>query len=50
VSRGYQSGGFNTSNDTEAGAKFDPSHSWHYEIGVKSKWLEERLLANLAAF
>lgn len=50
ISRGYQSGGFNTSNDSATGAKFDPSHSWNYEAGVKSKWLEDRLLANLAIF
>ncbi len=50
VSRGYQSGGFNTSNDTEAGAKFNSSHSWHYETGLKSKWLEERFLVHGAVF
>jgi iron complex outermembrane receptor protein len=50
VSRGYQSGGFNVSNDSENGAKFDPSHSWNYEAGVKTKWLDERLLVNGAIF
>ncbi|MEO5802557.1 MAG: TonB-dependent receptor, partial [Verrucomicrobiota bacterium] len=50
ISRGYQSGGFNVSNDTEAGAKFNPSHSWHYEAGAKTKWLEERFLVNAAIF
>ncbi len=50
ISRGYQSGGFNTSNDSEAGAKFNPSHSWHYEIGSKTRWLEERFFVNAALF
>lgn len=50
VSRGYQSGGFNASNDSADGAKFKPSHSWHYEGGIKSKWLDDRLLVNGAIF
>jgi iron complex outermembrane recepter protein len=50
VSRGYQSGGFNTSNDSEGAAGFDPSHSWNYEAGLKTKWLEERLFVNGAVF
>lgn len=50
VSRGYQSGGFNTSNDLEAQAKFDSSHSWNYEAGVKTRWLDDRLMVNGAIF
>lgn len=50
VTRGYQSGGFNTSNDNEAEAKFSPSHSWNYEAGMKTKWLDERLIVNGAIF
>lgn len=50
VSRGYQSGGFNAANDSKDGAKFDSSHSWNYEAGVKTKWLDDRLLVNGAVF
>jgi iron complex outermembrane receptor protein len=50
VSRGYQSGGFNAANDIEGDASFAPSHSWHYEVGAKSKWFENKFLVNGALF
>ncbi|MEY4387830.1 MAG: hypothetical protein RLY20_3113 [Verrucomicrobiota bacterium] len=49
-SGGYQSGGFNASNDDPAQSKFDPARSWNYEAGLKSDWAEHRLSANLAFF
>jgi iron complex outermembrane receptor protein len=50
VSRGYQSGGFNAANDTANDARFGSSHSWHYEVGAKSRFWEDRITANGALF
>lgn len=47
---GYQSGGFNTSNDNPADAGFDPARSWHYEIGARSDCLSSRLQWSFACF
>jgi iron complex outermembrane receptor protein len=30
--------------------EFDPEYVWAYELGVKSEWLDRRLVANLAVF
>ena len=49
-STGYQSGGFNASSDTPAGAAFGPARSRHYEIGLKSTCWETRLAGNVALF
>jgi iron complex outermembrane receptor protein len=50
VSRSYQAGGLNSATDLKSDADFNPSHSWNFEAGLKSKWLEDRLLANVAVF
>lgn len=50
VASGYQSGGFNYSNDSAALAAFNPARSWHYEAGLKSAWLEGRLEAGISGF
>lgn len=50
VAAGYQSGGFNTSNDNVDQAKFNPARSWHYEVGVKTAWLERKLLVDFTVF
>jgi iron complex outermembrane receptor protein len=52
VARGFRSGGFNgrpTGTQAEVTA-YKPEHLTAYEIGVKSEWLDRRLVANLAAF
>ena len=53
-SKGFKSGGWTTrfSNPIpDAGlAAFGPENAETYEIGLKSKWLDRRLLLNLAAF
>ena len=45
-SRGYKSGGYNT---TQADA-YDPEFLDAYEVGLKSRWLGDRIQTNLAAF
>jgi iron complex outermembrane receptor protein len=49
VSRGYRAGGFNPVSPAGSEA-YDEETSWNCEIGVKTTWLEERLMINLAAF
>ena len=46
---GFKSGGFNTSAPAGKEA-FGSEHSWNYETGIKSSWLDHRLQANLAAY
>lgn len=50
VARGYKTGGFNISFDTEAHAAFAPEYSWNYEVGLKSSWLEQHLYSELSLF
>ena len=50
ISRGYTSGGFNTRSTSVLGLPYDLEYSWNYEAGVKSSWLDNRLILNLAAF
>jgi iron complex outermembrane receptor protein len=50
VSAGYQSGGFNASNDDPAQSHFDPARSWNYEVGVRTLWLDQKLELNTALF
>jgi iron complex outermembrane receptor protein len=50
VSAGYQSGGFNASNDEAAQSGFDAARSWHYETGVRTLWLDQKLEINAALF
>jgi len=51
VSKGYMTGGFD--NYFAANAKdytYDPEYSWNYELGLKSKFLDDTLIVNMAAF
>ncbi|MEG3882560.1 TonB-dependent receptor, partial [Microcoleus sp. herbarium7] len=50
IARGYKNGGFSSLPNTPDAAAFDPERSWTYEIGTKTNWLDDRLLANLAFF
>lgn len=50
ISRGYQSGGFNTSYDDKKNIVYKPEYSWNYELGVKSNLLYNYLYADLSLF
>ena len=50
LAKGYNSGGFNTTFDNDEDRSFAPEHSWNYEAGIKAKWLQQRVYANLAFF
>ena len=50
VAKGYNSGGFNATFEREEDRTFKPEDSWNYEAGIKAKWLQQRVYANLAVF
>ena len=50
VSKGYKTGGFNSTFERPEDRTFAPEKSWNYEAGMKSKWINKRLMANLAVF
>jgi len=51
VSRGYKSGGFNANNDVPENRRvFDSESMWNYETGLKGRFMNGRLLAQLALF
>ncbi len=50
IAKGYNSGGFNATFERDEDRSFQPEHSWNYEAGIKAKWLQQRVYANLAFF
>ena len=51
ASKGYLIGGFNWAMmPTQESFYYDPEYTWNYELGMKTTWLDERLLANLSVF
>ncbi|MCH7853656.1 MAG: TonB-dependent receptor, partial [Proteobacteria bacterium] len=50
LAKGYKAGGFNLGLVPENQRKFKQEALWSLELGVKSNWLDGRLLFNAAAF
>ena len=51
LSRGYKAGGFNTNSSIPDNLReYDGESMLNYELGVKGRWLEDRLKAQLAVF
>ena len=50
VAKGAKAGGFNASAPTPGELPFEPETNWTYEVGLKSQWLDNRALVNLAVF
>lgn len=50
VSKGYKTGGFNTSFESEKDRSFKPEYSWQYEAGVKYSTPDHRLQVQYALF
>ena len=50
ISKGYTAGSFNELDPSVLGIPYDAEYSWNYEAGLKSGWLDNRLILNLAAF
>ena len=49
VARGFKAGGYNPSSPL-GNEPYGEEHSWSYEGGVKTLWLDDRLSANLSVF
>jgi Outer membrane receptor proteins, mostly Fe transport len=50
VTKGYKTGGFNTSFSTDDDRTFDPEYSWNYELGTKLDIWKNYLSLDLALF
>jgi iron complex outermembrane recepter protein len=51
AANGYKSGGFQAgTNPTDSGATFLPESAWSYELGAKTRLLDNRAEINLALF
>lgn len=51
VAKGYKAGGYGgISLDTPEAAIYDPEHIWSYEGGIKTNWLNNRIIANMSLF
>jgi len=50
ITRGYKTGGFNTSFERDEDRSFQPEYSWNYEIGAKGRFWENRIRAELCFF
>ncbi|MEA5516589.1 TonB-dependent receptor domain-containing protein [Nodularia sp. UHCC 0506] len=50
VAKGYRPGGLNYRANSEAELRFGEEKTWSYEVGLKSSWLDNHLIANLSIF
>ncbi|MEH2245259.1 TonB-dependent receptor domain-containing protein [Nostoc sp.] len=50
IAEGYRPGGLNYRANSEAELRFGEEKTWSYEVGLKSSWLNNRLIANLSVF
>ncbi|WDP91981.1 MAG: TonB-dependent receptor [Desulfobacter sp.] len=51
AAKGYMPGGFNWGNTgTRETFEYGPEYTWNYEMGIKSTWLDNRLMVNMSAF
>lgn len=51
AAKGYLVGGYNWGlTGTPETFCFDPEYTWNYEVGLKSTWLDNKLVVNLSVF
>ena len=50
ITRGYKPAGLNYRAETDETLTIAEELSWNYELGVKTSWFNDRLIANLAVF
>ncbi|PAX56517.1 TonB-dependent receptor domain-containing protein [Brunnivagina elsteri] len=50
IAKGYRPSGLNYRANSESTLRFGEEKTWSYEVGLKSAWLDNRLLANLSIF
>lgn len=48
--KGYKTGGFNTTFQTEEQRTFDPESSWNYEVGAKTTFGQNKYSAEVSLF
>ncbi|MCC8174294.1 MAG: TonB-dependent receptor, partial [Odoribacter sp.] len=50
ITKGYKTGGFNSSFNSDEERTFDPEYSWNYEVGTKLNFWENRIHAEVNLF
>jgi iron complex outermembrane recepter protein len=50
VSKGFKSGGTQTTGTVQLRNEYDPEELWNYEIGLKADFLDKRLRVDIAGF
>jgi outer membrane receptor protein involved in Fe transport len=50
ATKGYKTGGFNTSFEQDEDRTFKPEYSWNYEVGSKMQFFQNRLQAEVCLF
>jgi len=51
AARGYLTGGYNFKWATNGeNLTYKPEYTWNYEVGLKSSWFDNRLIANMSTF
>jgi iron complex outermembrane receptor protein len=50
LTKGYKTGGFNSTFELPQDQTFEPEHSWNYEAGLKSKWVLNLLRFSITGF
>ena len=51
ISKGILAGGYNYAFASDSDSLvFDPEKTWNYEIGLKSSWLDNRMICNMALY
>lgn len=50
VSEGFKSGGYNDALGDANGIAYGPESVWNYEAGLKSEWLDRRVVTNVAVY
>ncbi|BDM77387.1 TonB-dependent receptor domain-containing protein [Acaryochloris marina] len=50
ITRGYRPPGASFEPNDESTAVFEAETSWNYEVGLKTSWLENRLILNVSGF
>ena len=51
VSKGFLAGGYNYGDASDISSfAYDPEYAWNYEAGLKTNWMDRRLMLNVAVF
>ncbi len=50
ISSGYRAGGYNAGGLRTATSSYGSDSLWNYEVGIRSSWFDQRLMANVFAY